>query len=107
MNINTFHGIIKNAGTLVTVTRPSTAETFQAYMGSPGTVRDEALLMDADQSDEQVVFCQLDFTSPTFAEPQRGDRIVDTDGDEISVQQVRKMWGQSRVLYGWKVRVRG
>jgi hypothetical protein len=107
MNVNTFYGIIQNAGSQVTITRPSTTEVITAYMGSPGTVRDEALLLDAGQSDEQVVFCTLDFTSPSFVEPQRGDRIVDADGDELSVQQTRKMWGQGRVLYGWKCRIRG
>lgn len=107
MDISTFYGIVKNAGTQVSISRPSTGESFITYMGSPGTVRDEALLMDADQSDEQVVMCKLDFTSPTFSEPMRGDRIVDADGSEISVQQTRKMWGQARQLYGWKCRVRG
>jgi len=107
MNINSFHGIIKKAGTTVSITRPSTAEVLNVTMGSPGTVRDEALLMDAEQSDEQVVFCAVDFSSPTFEVPQKGDRIVDADGTTSSIQQVRKMWGTDRTLFGWRVRIRG
>ena len=107
MDDKRFRTLLQMAGGEVTILRPSTDLSFTVTMSSPGSVRDETLMLEAKQTDEQVVFSKLDFEDQSFTSPEPGDRITDVDGEQFSIEQVRKLYGMSRVLYGWKLRIRG
>jgi len=107
MDANDFLRILKKAGGDVTILRPTTGESFTVTMSSPMTVTDETLFLEAKQNDEQAVFSRLDFDGQLFNTPQPGDRITDVDGSQSAIEQVKKMWGLNRELYGWKLRIRG
>lgn len=107
MDAEKFRTLLQMAGGSVTIFRPGTGDGFTVTMGCPGTVRDETLFLESKQNDEQAVFSRLDFDGKPFSIPQPGDRISDVDGDDFSIEQVKKMYGLRREIYGWKCRIRG
>ena len=107
MDANRFRTLLQMAGGDVTILRPSTSQSFSVTMSSPTTVRDETLFLEAKQNDEQGVFSQLDFNGQLFTEPKCGDRITDVDGSQYSIEQIKKLHGMGRDLYGSKCRIRG
>lgn len=107
MDDKRFRSLLKMAGADAIILRPNNDESFTVTMSGPGSVRDETLMLEAKQTDEQVVFSKLDFEGQVFTAPEPGDRITDVDGEQFSIEQVRKMHGMGRVLYGWKARIRG
>jgi len=107
MDSATFKRLIDMAGGTVNILRPDGGANFDVAMSSPKGVRDETLALEAKQNDEEVVFSFLDFEGEAFFKPRIGDRITDVDGDQYSIEQVKKMHGMARELYGWKCRIRG
>lgn len=102
-----FYDMVKTAGAMVTITRPSTSEYKSIYLGGTGTTRQYATTGDDTQEGEDGVISVYDLVGSGLGAPQKGDRITDTDSDVLSISFVKKMYGAGRELLGWRIRMAG
>jgi len=106
MDINRFHDLIKIAGAQFTITRPSTGDNFQIWLGTPGAIRELALVNEASQDDLQAMVCRLDFDTQLFLKPKNGDYLT-MGSEEYVIQRVLPKFGPSHEIWGWLVVLRG
>lgn len=106
MDINRFHNLIKTSGTQFTITRPSTGDNFSVWVGTPGAVREQSLVTEAEQDDLQAMTCRLDFDGQLFTSPQNGDYLVN-GSEEYVIQRVLPKFGPAHESWGWLILLRG
>ena len=102
-----FYSMIKTAGAVVTIMRPSNGKYKSVYLGGSGTTRQYSITGDDSQEGEDGVISVNDLIGSGLGSPQKGDRITDSDGDIFAVSYVRKMYGTGRELLGWRIRMIG
>jgi len=106
MDINRFYNVIKVAGAQFTITRPATGDNFLVWMGTPGAVREQALVNEASQDDLQAMVCRLDFDGQLFTKPENGDYLV-SGTEQYVIQKVLPKFGPSHESWGWLIVIRG
>ena len=102
-----YYDMVKTAGAMVTITRPSTSEYKSIYLGGTGTTRQYAITGDDSQDGEDGVISVYDLVGSGLGAPQKGDRITDKDSDVFSISYVKKRYGVGRELLGWQIRMIG